>query len=198
MGKNKHEVKFKEATGQEFSKFYQDQMPRLTWHLSNYTKDFEVAEDFANDAFEQALKKIETYDKNKSQIQTWLYTIARHIVIQSWNKKQKMPSVSIDKEYDVNLSLSTFLPYEDGKEDLEKYNTYVEKAKIIKEVIKNLPPKYKEVMELRELDNMQYKEIAKYLKRNESTVKSQIRKGRELIRDKVQKKFDYIDKHGLE
>lgn len=194
---NNHETKFKEATGQNFNEFYIDQMPRLAWHLSNYTKDFEVAEDFANDAFEQALMKIETYNAEKSQFQTWLYTIARNLVTQTWNKKQKMPSVSIDKEFDDNLSLSTYLPYDDGKEEKDEYDVYREKARIIKNVIENLPPKYKEVMEMRELENMQYQEIAAYLNRNESTIKSQIRKGRALIREKVEKKFAIIDKNGL-
>ena len=89
-----------------------------------------------------------------------------------------MPSISLDKEYEVNLSLSTLIPYNDGKEDLQEYLIYVEKAAIIKNVIETLPPKYKEVMIMREIENMQYKEISEQLKRNESTVKSQIRKGR--------------------
>ena len=81
------------------------------------------------------------------------------------------------------------------KEEVTKLN---EKAKICKDAIKELPPKFKEVMIMREFDNMQYKEIAIALGRNESTIKSQIRRGRELVRDKVEGDLKRIDEEGLE
>jgi DNA-directed RNA polymerase specialized sigma24 family protein len=46
---------------------------------------------------------------------------------------------------------------------------------------------------MREIECMQYKEISDELNINLSTIKSQIKKGRTIIRKKVEKKFKDID-----
>ena len=79
---NKYEKLFKEITGYDFERYYIEYRPKLTWYLaSRYTKDVDKAEDFANQAFMQALEKIETYNSEKSKLITWLTKIAINLVI---------------------------------------------------------------------------------------------------------------------
>jgi RNA polymerase sigma-70 factor (ECF subfamily) len=194
-----HEVKFKESTGLNFQEFYNDYKPKLRWHLASFTKDLQLAEDYTQEAFIQGLKKIDTFDPSKSQIQTWITTIGRNLVIKAHKESLRLPSVSMDKDLDEdNTSLITFLPYDDGKEEIVKEKEIHYKYGIVVESIEKLPPKYKEVMIMREIEKMPYKDIADKLERNLSTVKSQIRKGRQLIIDDVEKKFKYIDDNGVE
>jgi len=268
-----YEKKFKEKTGENFNDYYKQYKPKLTWYLTRYTKDIELAEEFANIAFVQGLEKIDTYNKEISQFITWLTTIAINLVIKDYKDKQKNKHISIDKEISQNLTLNTFLSYDNNEEDNEIQKENKVKYDIIKDVIYNLPEKYKKVMILRELDKKPYKEIAEkitketnynittthnleineyfksatisnigndnihinydeyYLilkptenklientdskiininpnnsnvnikiieKTNLSTIKSQIKKGRFLIRKKVKHKFDLINKHGIE
>jgi RNA polymerase sigma-70 factor (ECF subfamily) len=267
------EKKFEERTGENFNNYYKQYKPKLTWYLTRYTKDIEMAEEFANMAFIQGLEKIDTYNSEISQFITWLTTIAINLVIKDYKDKQRNRHVSIDKEISNNLTLNTFLKHEDNSEEDEIQKENKIKSDIIKDVIYSLPDKYKKVMIMRELDRKPYKDIAKEitkeynfiidstydLKINEyfhsvtisnlgdndieinyinnniiiepnenkiiesnnindiinikpnksktnikiiestnlSTIKSQIKKGRFLIRKKVKRKFDLINKHGI-
>lgn len=198
---NHFEKKFKQKTGLNFQQFYKTQKPKLSWYLSRWTKDFELAEDFADEAFIKALTAIDSYNGEKSQVHTWLYTIAVNFVKKDYQEKQKMPYVSMDKELANNAQMSMFLPYSDGVKEQNKYKETCKKAEIVKNAIYEMPDKqhkYRTVLIMRQIENMTYKEIADTLKLNLSTVKSQIKQGRALIAKKTEKKLSFIDKHGLE
>ncbi|NPV12918.1 MAG: RNA polymerase sigma factor [Ignavibacteria bacterium] len=198
---NHFEKKFEQKTGINFQKFYKDQKPKLTWYLSKWTKDLEIAEDFADDAFVKALMAIDSYNGEKSQVHTWIYTIAVNFVKKDYHDKQKLPLISIDRELSNSASINIFLPYNDTSNDIMRHKEISKKAEIVRDAIFNMPEKqhkYRQVLIMREIENMSYNEISEYLKLNLSTVKSQIKKGRELICKKVEKKLAYIDEHGLE
>ena len=198
---NHFEKKFENKTGINFQKFYKEQKPKLTWYLSKWTKDIEVAEDFADEAFIKALNSIDTYEGKKAQVHTWLYTIATNFVKKDYQDKQKLPSISMDRELGNNASMNMFIPYIDSKIELNKHKEICKKAEIVRNAIYSMPEKqhkYKTVLIMREIDNLSYEEISVYLNINENTIKSQIKKGREIIKDKVIKKLKLIDEHGLE
>ena len=198
------EIRFQERTGLNFQKFYKDYKPKLIWYISRYTKDLEVAEDHVEDAFIQALLNISTYkrpDEGGAQVNTWVYKIAENIVKKAHKDRERLPTNSLDKEMSENFNLSNIIPYDDGKRLNDEYNIFVKKANYIKETIYNLPEKdhkYKKVLIMREIEGMAYKEISEELNINLSTIKSQIKKGRNIIRKKVYKKFQEIDHNGIE
>ena len=201
MNNNHFEKKFEAKTGLNFKTFFKEQKPKLVWYLAKWTKDLELAEDFAHEAFIKALTSIDSYKGEMAQVHTWLYTIATNFVKKDWQDKQKMPSISMDRELSNNASMSMFLPHQDGIKEKTREREINKKAQIVKEEIRNLPDKqikYKTVLILREIDNMTYNEIAEYLELNPSTVKSQIKQGRAIIKKKVEKRFAYIDEHGLD
>jgi DNA-directed RNA polymerase specialized sigma24 family protein len=63
----------------------------------------------------------------------------------------------------------------------------------MKKHIDNLKNPYKEVIEMREIKRMSYKDISDKLNLNLSTVKSQIRNGRAILVRETKKEFDEID-----
>lgn len=201
---NELERQFEERTGINFQNFYKNYKPKLMWYISRYTKDPEVAEDHVEDAFIQALLNISTYkrpDEGGAQVNTWIYKIAENIVKKSHKDSERLPTNSLDKEMVENFQLSNLIPYDDGKKSQEEYNIFVKKATIIKDTIYNLPEKdskYKKVLIMREIEGMAYKEISEELNINLSTIKSQIKKGRNIIKKKVMKKFQDIDHNGAE
>jgi RNA polymerase sigma-70 factor (ECF subfamily) len=275
---NEFELKFKEKTGQNFNDYYKQYKPKLTWYLTKYTKNLEMADEFANMAFVQGLEKIDTYNSELSQFITWITTIAINIVIKDYKDRKKYEIRSLDDELKDNFTLNSVLSYDDHLDDKIIDQENIAKTNIIKNVIESLPDKYKKVMIMRELDKMPYKEIAnnifkeqditislnnyelntneyfhsatisnqgnsdvkinyenegytitinpnekKEIKKcdinenekiyiisknsisylnikettNLSTIKSQIKKGRYLIRKKVKKDFDLIEKNGI-
>lgn len=194
------EKNFYLKTGIEFSDFYKEQKPKLTWFLSKWTKCYETAEDFANEAFIKALNSIESFDSEISQPQTWLYTIAINFVKKDFKDRKKKQTTSLDKSLNNDSNLAMFIPYDDDDNKEIKEKTWMKKASIIKDAIYNLPDKqykYKTVLILREIENMSYNEISEYLNINLSTIKSQIKKGREIIIDKVKKEIEKIDNEGI-
>lgn len=200
---NQLEIDFEERTTMNFMKFYKDYKPKLIWYLARYTKDTEIAEDYAEEAFIQALLNISTYkrpDEGGAQVNTWVYKIAENIVKKAHKDNGRLPSTSLDKEFNENANLTNLIPYDDGKDSAHEYHVFVRKASIIKDAIYNLPEKdekYQKVLIMRELEGMAYKDISEYLDINLSTIKSQIRKGRSIIRKKVQKRLTEIDSNGL-
>lgn len=197
---NQFEFNFKNRTGIDFQKFYKDNKPKLIWYITKWTKSMDIAEDFAEEAFIQALKKIDLYQGEKSQVHTWLYSIAINIVKKSYADQQKLPSISIDQVFNDNSNIKMFLPYEDSSKTVEEYHTWVKKADIVKDAIYSLPDKhikYKRVLIMREIENFSYDEISDNLNLNLSTIKSQIKKGREIIKEKVKIQIKKIDENGL-
>lgn len=201
---NELETKFEERTGINFQTFYKNYKPKLMWYISRYTKDTDIAEDHVEDAFIQALLNISTYkrpDEGGAQVNTWIYKIAENIVKKAHKDSERLPTNSLDKELSENFNLSNLIPYDDGKTHVDEYNIFIKKANLIKETIYNLPEKdskYKKVLIMREIEGMAYKEISEELNINLSTIKSQIKKGRNIVKKKVQKKFQEIDFNGDE
>jgi len=162
--------KFEQITGLNFSNFYAVYKPKLIWHLTKYTKDQEIAEDFADDAFTQALLKIDNFNAEKSQIHTWIYKIAENLVKKEYKDRKRLNVVSMDKQNDDNLNLTTVisnsLVYDDVK--TEQDLILLKKVELVKEAIQRLPDKYKHVMVLREIENKTYLDIADICKKEYS------------------------------
>ena len=197
------EINFRKNTGVRFDKFYNENKQPLTWYLTKWTRDVELAEDFAEDAFILALKRSETYDGQKAKLNTWLYTIAVNLMKKKYSEKKKNMYVSLDKPFgdESKSSLAEFVADDDNYVDRERERETKVKARIVRDAIYALPEKYvkyKTVLVLREIENLAYDEISEYLKINLSTVKSQIRKGRELIAKKVRHQLELVDEHGAD
>jgi len=185
-----HETYFKERTGNDFSFFYKKYYPKLIYYTSKMCGDQQKAEDITTESFMTAFEKIDKYEKEKAQFSTWLFTIARNIVLQDIKSSKK--TISIDTEYDdEGTTLKDFIPEE--VTDNNFFELTEKKAELMKDQISKLKDPYKKVIEMRELKKMSYKDIADELGKNLSTVKSQIRNGRLILINKTKKDFDILD-----
>jgi len=181
---------FRERTGKEFTDLYTKYYPKLIYFTSKICNDVQKAEDISTDSFITALEKIEKYEKEKSQFSTWLFTIAKNIALQ--NIKVDKKSISLDIEFDdEGTTLKDFIQEEVSNEGT--HAVYAQKADIIKKYISDLKEPYKTVIEMREIEKMAYKDIADALGKNLSTIKSQIRNGRQILMEQSKKEFDLID-----
>jgi RNA polymerase sigma-70 factor (ECF subfamily) len=160
MAKTEQERLFKELTGEDFSKFYQKFYSRLVFNLNGITKDEHRAEDIATTAFLKALEKIDTYNEEKAQFSTWLFIIGRRMAFQSLKERANKYTISLDNEFDEEgTTLKDFL-FDEESNDEFLFTLNNKKAEIIKREINNLKKPHREVIEMRELQNMQYKDIA--------------------------------------
>lgn len=155
-----YEKQFKEKTGLDFNDYYRKYRPKLVWFLMKYTKNKELAEDFAQDAFIQSLHKIHQYDVEKAGYITWLSKMARNLVIRNYNDQKRLPTTSIDKKLNNDSNLTDYIEYDDGSTIKQQFNLSNHKAKLVKDTIDVLPFKYQKVMTMREINKMSYKDIA--------------------------------------
>lgn len=185
-----HEKLFKERTGNDFTHFYKKYYPKLIYYTSKMCNDLQKAEDVTTESFMTAFEKIDKYEKEKSQFSTWLFTIARNIMLQEIKNQKK--TISIDIEVDEEgTTLKDFIKEEESYEHVN--NLTSKKSDIMKEHISKLKEPYKKVIEMREIKKMQYKDIAEQLGKNLSTIKSQIRNGRAILISQTQREFDLLD-----
>jgi RNA polymerase sigma factor (sigma-70 family) len=188
------ESNFKERTGKDFNFFYNKYYPKLLYFTSRMAEsaklDVTMAQDASTDAFLTAFDKIDKYNQEQSQFSTWLFTIAKNIMLQIIKNEQKTLSMDIPVDED-GTTMKDFIEYSESEQHVHdlvqmKYDIMINK-------ISELKNPYKEVIEMRELKKMAYKDISDNLGRNLSTIKSQIRQGRALLIKETKREFDILD-----
>jgi RNA polymerase sigma-70 factor (ECF subfamily) len=181
---------FKERTGKDFSFFYEKYYPKLIYYTSRMCNDQQKAQDISTDSFLIAFEKIDKYEREKSQFSTWLFTIARNLMLQDIKNSKKTMSLDIEID-EEGTTMKDFIQEEESEEYLHDLNT--KKAEIMKRHIRNLKEPYRQVIEMREIQKMQYKDIADKLGKNLSTIKSQIRNGRAILISETSREFEILD-----
>lgn len=150
--------------------------------LYRYTGSREDAEDLAQDAFLRLYKSKHLY-REIGKFSTWFYTIAVNLVKTDLVKKKKKKTISInnydeDEEKDYELPSDIIAP--DDSANAMNENYYIQKA------IESLNDNFKQVIILRDIQNMDYEEIAKITNLPLGTVKSRINRGRECLKEMLE------------
>jgi len=145
-----------------------------------FTNSAGDAEDLTQDVFIKVYKNLNTYDLTKGSFQTWMTTLARNLLVDHFRRTR------LDRASD---SLDASLGAEDDGPTLgdrlvdtgisqEKHVAALELKATIQDALKQLSPELREAVILRDLEDMDYKEIAQVLRIPEGTVKSRISRGR--------------------
>ena len=135
------------------------------------------AEDLTIEAFGKAFKNIGQYTPNYA-FSTWLFKIATNNCIDHIRKKRGN-LISIDQNDDEteNAPLSIQSSAPDPEEDLIKK----QKEVLMRDVVTQLKPRYRHLIELRYFKEYSYEEIATEMDLPLGTVKSQLFRARELL-----------------
>lgn len=148
----------------------------------------EDVEDLTQEAFIKAFNSLHNFDKQFA-FSTWLFKIATNNAI-DYLRKKKLSTFSIDKDIESDDSDFKFeIPDSENKPDRHIIDSQM--RKILDEAIDSLPLKYKEVIELRHRQEMEYEEIAKKLSLPLGTVKAHIFRGRELLNKYLKDKIKH-------
>ena len=106
--------------------------------------------------------------------------------------KQSKKTMSLDVEIDEEgTTMKDFIQEVESEEHLHDLSS--KKADIMKKHISKLKEPYRKVIEMREIQKMQYKDIADKLGKNLSTIKSQIRNGRAILISETSREFEMLD-----
>jgi RNA polymerase sigma-70 factor (ECF subfamily) len=141
------------------------------------------AEDLTQEAFLQLFRKIHTF-RGESRFSTWLHRLSVNVVLMQLRKK-KLPMVSLDETIETDEGGDG--PKRDvGEKDLNLAGTLDRIT--LEESIAELPPGYRMVFLLHDVEGYEHNEIAEMMGCSIGNSKSQLHKARLRIRDLLARK----------
>lgn len=151
---------------------------RLVNFLYRFTGNRETAEDISQETFLKLYKNKDKYSEI-AKFSTWLYTIALNEARSNFRKEKKHSAVSINDFYedshnDYQIRSDDYNPEEDANAETESF--YIQKA------INSLNEIHREIIVLRDIEELDYEEIAKTLDIPLGTVRSRINRARESLK----------------
>jgi RNA polymerase sigma-70 factor, ECF subfamily len=168
----------------ELVRKYERQIFRIAQHI---TQNREDAEDVMQDAFLKAYEKLDQFQGN-SKFYTWLVRIAVNESLMRLRKRRAGKMVSIDEDVETEEG-SVPRDLADWAPDPEQNYTQAELARILRRTIKGLPPGFRVVFVLRDVDGLSTEETAESLGLSVPAVKSRLLRARLQLRERLSRYF---------
>jgi RNA polymerase sigma-70 factor (ECF subfamily) len=146
-----------------------------------FTGSASDAEDLTQDVFLKLYRNLASFDTQKGNFQTWLTTLARNLLVDHFRRTRldratDSLDASLSADGDGGLTLADRLA--DPHPSQESHAAGLELKVRIQQALAQLSPELREAVVFRDLEDMDYKEIAQVLHIPEGTVKSRISRGR--------------------
>ncbi|MBI3837960.1 MAG: sigma-70 family RNA polymerase sigma factor [Planctomycetia bacterium] len=165
------------AFGQLVTK-YQDRLYNTLAHLVGST---DLAYDAVQDAFVQALVKLETFERSSS-FYTWLYRIAFNQAISRRRREKPLVSVEQVQEASGHEPVDRCGPPESKLEQQER-------AAQVRAALAKVSDEHRAILILREVDDCPYEQIAEILDLPIGTIRSRLHRARLQLRDQLKGVF---------
>ena len=171
--------------GTAFTELWDTNVDALRTYLSSSLKQLDdfYLDDICSRSFEKAFRQIGSYDPSISKFFTWLKVIARNTALDILESESRSRMVSIedcdDKSVVDNIGDDMVSALETIIEDEGKYK--------LLSYIDGMPELYREVAKRRLVEGASYKEISEELDLPLNTVRTRIRRAKQLI-DKMMSK----------
>lgn len=142
------------------------------------------APDVVQDVFVKIFRNVDHF-RGESSLKTWVYRIAvnesrNH---RRWFGRHRKQEVAIEPRPDGDESRQEWLP-DPGRSPLELAIDH-EREALIEAALGQINPNFRAVLVLREIEDLDYREIAEILEVSLGTVKSRILRGREALRQRL-------------
>lgn len=142
------------------------------------------ADDLTIETFGKAFCQLNTFTPQYS-FATWLFTIASNRGL-DFLRKQHMDTVSLSNMSVSNDDESYEYPLPSPDDNPEEALIGQQRVTIVRQVVEQLPPRYRQIVKMRYYEDMSYEEIAKALHIPLGTMKIQLRRARQLLGQIVQ------------
>jgi len=170
------------GNGPAFTALWDRHIDQLRAFIKSWLKnlsDFDV-DDICSRSFEKAFRQIGNYDSSKSQFFTWLRTIARNTALDVVDLENRThPKGQIEYLDDDSAATTIDVPSPTASPLESIINLEIEDQK--ERSIARLPELYREVARLRIMDGKSYKDIAKEMDLELNTVRTRLRRAKEMM-----------------
>jgi len=155
---------------------YQDRLYNLAYRLTGSHED---AADLSQETFTKALKSISQF-RHDARFSTWLTRIMINI-LNDWKAKNR-------RERDQREGLQDLLQRSQAAEMINRSDPQMkaenqEMVRLFWQAVDILDLKYKQVLLLRDIEQLSYEEIAQMLRISSGTVRSRLFRAREELRE---------------
>ncbi|MHC0038777.1 sigma-70 family RNA polymerase sigma factor [Pseudoneobacillus sp. C159] len=164
----------KEVLLDELMNVYGQDILKLVY---SYVKDKTIAEDLTQDIFVKCYKSLDTFN-GKSKWRTWLWRIAiNHCkdFLRSWYQRNVVTPGEEGMAYKGT-----------NKDHIENKVVQKEEDDQLISAIMMLPIQYREVIYLYYYEELSIKEIAVLTDTNDNTVKTRLRRAKELLKERLE------------
>ena len=165
-------------------KQYERQIFRTALHI---TQNREDAEDITQDVFFKAFQKLEQFQGN-SKFSTWLVRIAVNESLMRLRKRKTSKTVSMDQDVETGEG-SIPRDFAEWRPNPEQNYNQAELAEILRKTIAGLPPGFRTVFTLRDIENLSTEETAEALGLSVPAVKSRLLRARLQLRERLSRYF---------
>jgi len=152
------------------------------------------AEDLTQEVFIKMYRTLNSYDVDRGAFITWVTTITRNLLVDHFRKtKQDRMTDSLDtvsSEHEDAMPLCEQIPDRGPSQDSRVQTR--ETGETVHQALQKLSPELREAVILRDLQDMDYREIATVLKVPEGTVKSRINRGRAELARLLQRTYRQV------
>jgi RNA polymerase sigma-70 factor, ECF subfamily len=169
---------------EQLVKQYDRQIFRIAQHI---TQNREDAEDVVQDAFLKAYEKLDQFQGN-SKFYTWLVRIAVNESLMRLRKRRTGRMVSIDEDVETEEG-SMPRDLAEWRPDPEVQYGQSELAEILRKTIQGLPPGFRVVFVLRDVEGLSTEETAETLGLSVPAVKSRLLRARLQLRERLSRYF---------
>ena len=164
---------------------------RLHNFLYRYTHNHQDCEDLVQETFLRVYRSRYSYQRI-AKLSTWIYTIALNLAKSMYKKKQRMSLISIHADEsdpdDREMEITDTNILQDDKLHLKNSMGELEKA------LSELNDNFKEVIILRDIQQLTYEEISEITGAAMGTVKSRINRARTQLQELI---GDYVEPQTL-
>jgi RNA polymerase sigma-70 factor (ECF subfamily) len=159
-----------------------------------FAGDAENAQDLTQEVFIKMYRTLRTYDSGKGAFMTWVTTITRNLLVDHFRKtKGDRVTDSLDSttsEHEDAQPLSERIADRAPPPDASVQSR--ETREMVHLALQKLSPELREAVILRDLQDMDYREIATALRVPEGTVKSRINRGRAELARLLQRTYRQV------
>ncbi len=138
------------------------------------------AEDLTQDVFLKLYRNLDSFDALKGSFQTWISTLTRNLLVDHFRRTRlDRATDSIHASFDGDEDGPTIKDrLMDKRPSQEQHVAGLQLRARVQAALKQISPELREAVILRDLEDLDYKEIAQVLRIPEGTVKSRISRGR--------------------
>lgn len=131
------------------------------------------AQDITQEVFLRIFQTLKSFRAGEGSFAVWLTRLTRNLLIDNYrrNKKQRITD-SLEDQLPVLEERATLTTRTDSRVEGR------EASEILQSALQRLSPELRETVVLRDLEELEYREIADVLKVPEGTVKSRLNRGR--------------------